>query len=160
MPNAVRTCAFALMVGMVAAIAPAAAQFPAAPDDQQPLAGTPKAKKKAAPPASATSINGSWAGELTQVGSQSPYKVELTVNARGAETKYPDLDCTGKLTRAGSSRAYTFFIEAITKGQVDKGGRCPDGTITMARQGEDLALGWFGSVDGHTIVAFGTLKKK
>jgi hypothetical protein len=161
MPNGIRYCAFVLLVAAVAAIAPAAAQFPPAPDDQAPLAGTPKGKKKAAAPAAAAgTINGSWAGELSQVGSQSPYKFELTINARGAETKYPDLDCTGKLTRAGSSKSYTFFVEVITKGQVEKGGRCPDGTITVARQGDDLALGWFGSVQGHTIVAYGTLKKK
>jgi len=94
------------------------------------------------------------------VGSQSPQKIELTISARGAETKYPELDCTGKLTRSGSSKSYTFFVEVITKGQVDKGGRCPDGTITVARQGDDLALSWFGSVQGNTIVAYGTLKKK
>jgi hypothetical protein len=163
MGHRVRYCAFALIVAAAAAIAPAAAQFPPAPDDQPPLVGTPKGKKKAGAPAAAAapgSINGSWAGELTQVGSQTPYKFELTINARGAETKYPDLDCTGKLTRSGSSKSYTFFVEVITKGQVDKGGRCPDGTVTVARQGDDLALGWFGSVQGHTIVAFGTLKKK
>jgi hypothetical protein len=161
MANGIRTCAFVLVVAAAAAIAPAAAQFPPAPDDQPPLAGTPKGKKKAAAPAAApTSINGNWAGELTQVGSQSPYKFELTINARGAETKYPDLDCTGKLTRTGSSKSYTFFVEVITKGQVDKGGRCPDGTITVARQGDDLAVGWFGSVQGTTIVAYGNLKKR
>ena len=51
------------------------------------------------------------------------------------ETKYPDLDCLGKLTRVGSSKSYVFFVEVITKGQADKGGRCPDGTITVARHG-------------------------
>jgi len=162
MGHRVRYCAFVLVVAAVAAIAPAAAQFPPAPEDQPPLAGTPKAKKKTVAPAaaSATSVNGNWAGELTQVGSQSPQKIELTISARGAETKYPELDCTGKLTRSGSSKSYTFFAEVITKGQVDKGGRCPDGTITVARQGDDLALSWFGSVQGNTIVAYGTLKKK
>jgi len=36
----------------------------------------------------------------------------------------------------------------------------PDGTITVARQGDELAVGWFGSVQGNTIVAYGNLKKK
>src|SRR5262249_17267704 len=76
----------------VAAAAPATAQFPPAPEDQ-PAA---KGKKGAA---AAPSINGTWSGELTQVGSQAPYKFELAISAKGAETKYPDLDCTGKLTR-------------------------------------------------------------
>jgi hypothetical protein len=38
----------------------------------------------------------------------------------------------------------------ITKGAVDNGGRCPDGTITVARAGNDLALFWFGSVEANT----------
>jgi hypothetical protein len=148
-------CTAAFVLVMVAAIAPATAQFPPSAEDQPAAA---KGKKGAA--AGAPTINGNWSGELTQVGSQSPYKFEIAINARGAETKYPDLDCTGKLTRAGSSKSYVFFVEAITKGQADKGGRCPDGTITVARQGDDLALGWFGSVQGTTVVAYGTLKKK
>jgi hypothetical protein len=53
-----------------------------------------------------------------------------------------------------------FFVEIITKGQAEKGGRCPDGTITVARQGDDLALGWFGSIQETTVIAYGTLKKK
>ena len=87
---------------LAAAIAPAIAQFPSTPDDPQDspqLAGTPKGKKGGAGP----NINGNWTGQLTQVGSQTPYKFELAVNARVAETRYPDLDCSGKLTRAGSS---------------------------------------------------------
>ena len=145
-------CAAALVLAMIAAIVPATAQFPAAPDD----AAAAKGKKGAAAP----TLNGNWAGELTQVGSPTPYKFELTINAKGAETKYPDLDCIGKLTRSGSSKTYTFFVEVITKGSADKGGRCPDGTMTLARQGDNLALGWFGSVQGTTVVAYGTLKKK
>ena len=146
-------CATALILAMVGAIAPATAQFPAAPDS----APAAKGKKGAA---SGPTINGSWAGELTQVGSQTPYKFELAITGKGAETKYPDLDCIGKLTRVGSSKTYVFFVEVITKGSADKGGRCPDGTMTLARQGDDLALGWFGSVQGTTVVAYGTLKKK
>ncbi|MFZ2137118.1 MAG: hypothetical protein WAV78_09370 [Xanthobacteraceae bacterium] len=137
---------------------PATAQFPTGPDDQDQQAGKGKAKKAAEP--GSPNINGNWSGELNQVGSQSPYKVELTINARGAETRYPDLDCTGRLTRAGSGKTYAFFLEAITKGQAEKGGRCPDVTITVARQGDELAVGWFGSVQGNTIVAYGNLKKK
>jgi hypothetical protein len=89
-----------------------------------------------------------------------PYTFEISITAKGAETKYPDLDCIGALTRVGQSKSYVFFFETITKGQADKGGRCPDGTITVARQGDNLALGWFGSVQGDIIVASGTLSKK
>jgi len=145
----------ALLLATAAAVAPATAQFPPAPEDQPAAA---KGKKGAA--TASSSLDGKWSGELTQVGSQTPYKFELAINAKGAETKYPDLDCTGKLTRVGASKSYTFYVENITKGQVDKGGRCPDGTVTLARQGNDLALGWFGSVQGTTVVAYGTLKKQ
>jgi hypothetical protein len=158
----VRICAAALLLAVLAAVAPATAQFPPSPDDPQetpPLAGHPKAKK-GAPAAAGPNIAGNWTGTLTQVGSTTPYKFELSVNARGAETKYPDLDCVGKLTRSGSSKSYVFFVEVITKGQADKGGRCPDGTITVARQGDDLALGWFGSIQGNTVIAYGVLSKK
>jgi hypothetical protein len=144
----------ALLLATAAAMAPATAQFPPASEDQ------PAAKGKKGAATGSTSLNGNWRGELTQVGSQTPYKFELAINARGAETKYPDLDCTGKLTRVGSSKSYVFYVENITKGQVEKGGRCPDGTVTLARQGNDLTLGWFGSVQGTTVVAYGTLKKK
>jgi hypothetical protein len=157
-----RIFATALFLAMVAAVAPATAQFPPVPDDPSdtpPLVGTPKAKKTP-PTAAGPSITGNWGGQLTQVGSTTPYRFELSINAKGAETKYPELDCVGKLTRAGSSKSYVFFIEVITKGQADKGGRCPDGTITVARQGDDLSLGWFGSIQGTTVVAYGVLKKK
>jgi hypothetical protein len=152
--KALSYCSAALVLAMVAAIAPATAQFPPAPEDQ------PAAKGKRGGATAASSINGNWSGQLTQVGSQKPYNFELAISGKGAETKYPDLDCTGKLTRVGSSKSYVFYTETITKGQAEKGGRCPDGTITVARQGDDLALGWFGSVQGTTVVAYGTLKKK
>jgi hypothetical protein len=160
----IRIGAAAFVLAMTAAIVPAIAQFPQTPDDQNtsapPLVGTPKTKKAApAPAGGGPTITGNWTGQLTQVGSDKPYKFELSINAKGAETKYPELDCTGKLARSGQSKSYVFFVEVITKGSADKGGRCPDGTITVARQGDDLTLGWFGSIQGSTVVAYGTLKK-
>ena len=158
MLKALRVCAAALVV--CAIIPPAAAQFPPGADDQQDQpAGAPK-PKRAPTPASGPSVNGSWSGQITQIGSQTPYNFELVINANGGTTKYPDLDCVGKLTRVGLSKSYAFLVEIITKGNVEKGGRCPDGTITVTRQGDNLALGWFGSVQGSTIIAYGTLHKK
>src|SRR2546421_9164967 len=157
MVKAFRICAVTLILAAIAA--PATAQFPPTPDDQQDQAAGAAKTRTPAAAATGPSINGSWSGEITQVGSQTPYKFELVINAKGAETKYPDLDCSGKLTRVGSSKSYAFFVEVITKGHVDKGGRCPDGTITVTRQGDDLSLGWFGSVQGNTIIAYGSLKK-
>jgi len=162
MTRAFLRCTVVLVLAMAAAIAPATAQFPpppptfAPPANAPPLAGTPK--KKPTPPG--PNIAGNWSGQLTQVDNQAPYNFELAVSAKGAETKHLDLDCTGKLTRVGSSKSYVFFIEIITKGRVDKGGRCPDGSITVARQGDTLVLTWFGSIQGKPIVAYGILSKK
>ena len=139
----------------------AAAQFAPEPPAATPPAED-KGKKPSAPPgrAGGPDVNGTWVGELTQVGTSAPYKFEIAFTAKGMEAKYPDLNCVGKLTRGGSSRSYAFFVEVITQGQFDKGGRCPDGTITVARAADKLAVGWFGSIKEHTIVAYGTLSKK
>src|SRR3977135_449968 len=161
-------CAGVTVLAMAVAIVSASAQFPPLPPPTSPPppdapAGTPKKKAPVgAPqaPQSQSDLTGTWDGELNQVGSTAPYKFELSITAKGAETKYADLDCIGQLTRVGQSKSYVFFVEVITKGQADKGGRCPDGTVTVARQGDDLALGWFGSIQGSTVIAYGTLKKK
>jgi hypothetical protein len=152
-----RYFAAALIAGMAVAVIPAIAQFPPVADDPE-VAGKGK-KKKAVIPAG-PDITGNWAGDLTQIGSPTPYKFEISITGRGVETKYPDLDCVGKLTRVGSSKSYVFFVEVITKGQAEKGGRCPDGTITVARAADKLAVGWFGSIQETTVVAYGTLAKK
>ena len=150
----------ALVAAVTALVAPAAAQFPPAPDPPEEPAKPPAGKPKAKPVRPGPSVIGKWAGELSQVGSSSPYKFEIAITPQGGETKYPDLDCTGKLVRVGQSRSYVFFVEVITKGQADKGGRCPDGTITVSRAGDKLALSWFGSPQEAMIVAYGSLAKK
>src|ERR1700674_1108734 len=150
-------------------IVPATAQFQWPPElstpteEAQPAPLIPKGKQAPKPSGSSVagpSVAGNWTGELTQVGSKSPYKLELVISATGGETRYPGLDCTGKLIRVGASKSYAFFIEVITKGAANKGGRCPDGTITLARAGDNLALLWFGSIDANTIIAYGTLAKR
>src|SRR5260370_36981834 len=88
----------AALVLATAAVAPAIAQFPPAPEDQ------PAAKGEKGADAAGPSINGNWSGQLTQGGSQTPFKVEVPFKARGAETKFADLDSTRTLTRSGSSR--------------------------------------------------------
>jgi hypothetical protein len=160
MMNMVLNSGAALSLTFLVALEPALAQFPpppsTSPSPEAPLVGKPK--KKATP--SDTNITGTWSGQLTQAGSDAPHQFELAISASGAETRYPDLDCVGKLTRIGSSKSYVFFVETITKGQADKGGRCPDGTVTVARQGDKLALRWFGSVQDDVVVAYGTLSRK
>ena len=147
-----------------AAIVPATAQFQWPPELSAPAAETQPtpglSKDKPVPAPAGPSVAGNWRGQITQVGSQAPYKLDLVISARAAETKYPDLDCTGKLIRVGASKSYVFFVEIITKGAANKGGRCPDGTITLARAGDNLALLWFGNIDADSIIAYGTLAKK
>ena len=129
----------------------------------QPAPAIPKGTQAPKPPSASVagpSVAGNWKGELTQVGSKAPYRLDLVISANGGETKYPDLDCTGKLIRIGASKSYAFYIEIITKGAADKGGRCPNGTITLARAGDNLALLWFGNIDNESIIAYGTLAKK
>ena len=84
----------------------------------------------------------------------------LEITAQGAQTYYPELNCGGKLTRVGASTGYVFFVEMITRGAVDKAGRCSNGTVTVARAGDKLSLGWFGNIKETTIIAYGTLSKK
>jgi hypothetical protein len=167
MTRAFLDCTAAVVFTVATALAPAIAQFtppPATPlpPSEAPDATTPTEhaapKKNITPPGPSIACN--WSGQLTQVGKPGPYKFELAIGPKGAETKYPHLDCAGKLTRVGSSKSYVFFIEIITKGRSDKGGRCPDGTITMARQGDGLALTWFCSIQWKTVVAYGTLSQK
>jgi hypothetical protein len=145
---------------------PAQNTFPPAQDrddpDPPPGKSSPKDKskdKKKGSTAAGPNVSGVWAGQLAQVGSDSPYAFEIAIGQK-LETKYAGLNCTGKLTRIGSSRSYVFFIEIITEGSAEKGGRCPDGTITVGRVGDKLAVSWFGSVKGDIISAHGALTKK
>jgi hypothetical protein len=135
-----------------------------APDpnsDVEPAAPAPRASaRKPAAPARPTSINGTWTGQVSQVGSQNEYSVVLTISDRGAQTEYPELECTAKLTRVGASKGYTFYAETITKGQAEKGGRCVDGTVTVSRAGDGLAYGWFGVAEGTAVIAHSTLSRK
>jgi len=160
MTNTFRCCAATLILVILTAVAPANAQF--APPSSEPAA-TPPAAAPNPPKASAAAgpaINGSWIGQLTALGNSTPVNFELTLTPAGGDSKYPDLDCAGKLRRIGSSRTYAFFVEVIAKGRSDKGGRCLDGSVTIARQGDNLALVWFGSLQDNLILAYGVLSKK
>jgi hypothetical protein len=151
-------CVATLAFVMAAAIAPATAQI-SFPWSRSPPAA---AAKPAAP--TGPHLIGNWTGQLTPGGSSTTINFELAVTSAGTETKYdtkyPDLDCTGKLRRTGSSKSYAFFVEIITKGRVDKGGQCRDGSITIARQGDNLNLVWFGSSPDSVTLAYGNLSKK
>jgi hypothetical protein len=75
------------------------------------------------------------------------FDVVLTFSGNDAETRYSELNCTGKLTHLWASDKYAFYAESITEGRADKGGKCSDGIVTIIRDGDRLAVGWFGIVD-------------
>ena len=133
---------FAAVLIMNLAASSAAAQFPAPSGEAPPRDAAPGAPKPtppiAAPATRGPTITGVWSGPMRPVSGEAPTNIKLSIGARNLATEYPDFNCTGKLTRIGASKSYVFFVEIITKGQIDKGGRCPDGTITVARQGEEL----------------------
>ena len=137
-------------------------QIPPRAAQQNPPAAEPGTNP---PPAARPSvprpdIAGTWSGTVTQVGGESKYTVVLTLTGNAGQTDYPELNCGGKLTRIGASKDYVFYVEVITRGQAEKGGRCPDGTITVARAGDKLNWVWFGVPRGDVIIAFGTLTRK
>ena len=162
MIRSTRIWAAALSLTIALPVAAALAQTALDPNsDVEPPAAAPRATaRKPAAPARPTSINGTWTGQVSQVGSQSEYSVVLTISDKGAQTEYPELECTGRLTRVGASKSYTFYAETITKGQANKGGRCVDGTITVSRGGDNLGFGWFGVAEGTAVIAHSTLSKK
>lgn len=79
---------------------------------------------------------------------------------RAAKTNYPALNCKGTWTRAGAAGDYIFFSEKITVGRQDQGGRCIDGTFTVAPAGAQLAVSWFSSFQGKALVGYGLLQRR
>jgi hypothetical protein len=136
-------------------------QFPSVkPSPLPPRAPLPSPERPPVPPSPAgPAISGTWSGPVIQVGSQSHYSIVLKLTGSGGESEYPELNCSGKLTKIGASRNYAFFIEVITQGQREQGGRCPDGSVTVARAGDSLAWEWFASVGGEVAIAYGTLTR-
>lgn len=102
-------------------------------------------------------INGTWTGTAYQNEGASGYSVILTVTGTSAESKYPELSCSGTMTRVGASGNYVFFMETI---EPSHSGHCINGTVTVAPAEGKLAWGWFGSFRGKPYVAWGLLAKQ
>ncbi len=126
-----------------------------------PLAGALGAVLFAGAPAlAASSVEGTWTGTAYQNEGASGYTVVITITPSEAATRYPELNCTGRLTRAGASGDYVFFSETIVRDESGGGESCIDGTITVARAGDKLAWGWFGSFEGKVYTAWGLLSPR
>src|SRR6516164_4699543 len=103
-------------------IAPATAQFPPPPPlptpPAQPVPGPPKGKKAPAPPG--PSIVGNWSGQLTRVGSQTPYKFELVIGRRGAQTTYPDSTARERLLASGRRTPMSSSSRSLLRARLTK----------------------------------------
>src|ERR1700681_1647307 len=69
--------------------------------------------------AAAPDNTGTWLGKASQVGRDRTYTVTVTIGKKESTTAYPDLNCTGKLTRIGGSGSYVFYAEAIVNNKFD-----------------------------------------
>ncbi len=108
----------------------------------------------------ASSVEGTWTGTAYQNEGASGYTVIITITSTEAATRYPELNCNGKLTRVGASGDYVFFAETIVRDEPGGGGHCIDGTITVAPAADKLAWGWFGSFEGKAYTAWGLLSPR
>ena len=105
-------------------------------------------------------VLGTWTGKVTQSDGVNGFSVVMTISANAAETDYPEIKCSGKLTRVGAANGYVFFTETITRGSKSSGGDCLDGTITVAPASDKLIWVWAGSSNNETLVAWATLVRK
>jgi hypothetical protein len=109
--------------------------------------------------AAAPDNTGTWVGKASQVGRSRTYTVTITIGKKESTTAYPDLNCTGKLTRIGGSGSYVFYAEAIVNNKFDaaKKSGCLDGAVTLLRSGSSLIYSWIGAFNDKPIVAYATL---
>lgn len=113
----------------------------------------------ATPGFSQSRVVGTWSGAMDQNVGSSGYALVLTLTNKGGETSYPALNCKGSWTRAGAAGDYIFFSEKVTVGRQDQGGRCIDGTFTIARAAAQLAVSWFSSFQGKALIGYGVLQR-
>ena len=109
--------------------------------------------------AAAPDNTGTWIGKASQIGRDRTYAVTVTIGKKESTTTYPDLNCTGKLTRIGGSGTYVFYAEAIVNNKFDatKKKGCLDGAVTLLRSGSSLIYSWIGAYNDKPIVAYATL---
>lgn len=103
---------------------------------------------------------GAWTGTVMQNAGTTNYTVIMTITASGAQTDYPELKCGGSLKQAGAANGYVFYVETITRGGKSTGGRCIDGTVTVASNGNGMSWGWVGTYGGKVYVGWSDLVRK
>jgi hypothetical protein len=155
-------CRWAALLSTVAVLVPLTAAAQSVLQPLPPIQTAPKQvpSTPAAPkPPSGPSFIGTWIGDVDQVGRESTYPIVLTISTKGDTTSYADQGCSGTLTRIGASVNYVFYVEKITKGAFSAATNtgCIDGTITLAKAGNQLLFSWFGVSNGQLYQASATL---
>ena len=149
-------------------IAPATAQFPPPPPLPQRhrrKPGPSPPPPKGAPPGS--SIAGNWSGQLTQVGSQTPYKFELVIGRRGAQTTYPDSTARERLLASGRRNPMSSSSRSLLRARLTKVDavptvpsrlpeqiriwRCSGLGVSKPTRSSLTALSQKGSMDSHAL---------
>jgi hypothetical protein len=97
-----------------------------------------------------------WTGQVKQNNGPYDFTIVMRLSGDGGETEYPELKCSGKLTRVAQSGDYTFYLEKITTAGVG----CIDGAITLVSSKDTLTWGWVGAYQGETLVAWSSLTRK
>ena len=156
------------MKNILAICAALAAALPGAAFAQAPMTAPgaapaqPAAPAATAKPAAATGDwSGKWSGQIVQVGRSKSYVFNVTFSGKNATSSYPESNCTGTLTRTGTSGDYAFFTETITTGKFDVVAKtgCLSGSVTLVKSGPAIVMGWVAAHDGKPIIAYGTLAK-
>jgi len=97
-----------------------------------------------------------WKGAVKQNSGASNYTVVMKLSGNGGVSEYPELKCSGTMTRVGQSGAYSFYLEKITT----PGSSCIDGAITLVRSDGMITWGWVGAHKGKTYVGWSDLAKQ
>ena len=139
MTRAFLSCTVVLVLATAAAIAPAIAQFPPSPAPATPV---PPAGAPPPPPLPRKRPPHRPDRALLAIGAANSHRSTIRpltnssspLGPKGPRRMIPISIAQESLRELASSKSYVFFIEIVTKGGVEKGGRCPDGTITVARK--------------------------
>jgi len=105
-------------------------------------------------------IAGRWTGIAQQSDGQSYPAVMEFDQAGHGRSDYPSLDCSGKLSGAGTKGTYQFRETILTEGRAGAAGRCVDGTIRVTVSGNVMKWSWSGEWKGKPITASGTFLRE
>jgi hypothetical protein len=119
------------------AISTASPTSPTPPAEARPVS----APTEGAPPGS--SIAGNWSGQLAQVGSQTPYKFELVIGRKEAQTTYPDSTARERLLASGRRNPMPSSSRSLLRARLTKVDAVPTVPSRLPEQkGSGVVLVW------------------